>query len=95
MLNDIIDYLRDNYPNQRFDKYVNNLNTDTIYFNSLFVENIYTEIWEKDNYIEIKTFVVNSDKNPTALMYSKVGFRSPASVFEKVESDSELLRKII
>lgn len=95
MLNDIIDYLRDNYPNQRFDKYVNNLNTDTIYFNSLFVENIYTEIWEKDNYIEVKTFVVNSDKNPTALMYSKVSFGKPASVFEKVKSDSELLRKII
>lgn len=95
MLNDIIDYLRGNYPNQRFDKYVNNLNTDTIYFNSLFVKNIYTEIWEKDNYFEVKTFVVNSDKNPTALMYSKVSFGKPASVFEKVKSDSELLRKII
>lgn len=95
MLNDIIDYLRDNYPNQRFDKYVNNLNTDTIYFNSLFVENIYTEIWEKDNYIEVKTFVVNSDKNPTALMYSKMSSGRPDSVFKKVKSDSELLRKII
>lgn len=95
MLNDIIDYLRDNFPEQKFDKYVNNLNTDTIYFNSLFIENIYTEIWEKENYIEVKTFAVNSDKNPTALMYSKVSSGRLDSVFKKVKSDSELLRKII
>lgn len=95
MLNDIIDYLRDNYPDQKFDKYVNNLNTDTVYFNSLFVKNIYTEIWEKENYIEVKTFAVNSDKNPTTLMYSKVCFGRPASVFNKVKTDSELLKKIL
>lgn len=95
MLTSVVNYLNKNYPELKYGKYLNNYNGETIYFKSLFDEEIYTEIWEKENHIELKTFLIkNADDYPVAYMYSKIYSFDGEDVFDKVKNDSSLLKKL-